>query len=159
MSHPDPGAPAPEGRPPHDGPHDGPHDPPFEAPPPRGPDEPDHVFPVGPLPEGEEDSRPYPQPEHSLAPRKPRTVGGLVYLGVLVATLTGVVVVALGEWRSGLTTIGVAVLVGGMGRLVLPNDNAGMLGIRRKLIDVATLLVLGGSLVVLAAIIPDPTLP
>ncbi len=96
------------------------------------------------MPEGEEDSRPYPQPEHSLAPRKPRTLGGLVYLGVLVATLTGVVVVALGEWRSGLTTIGVAVLVGGFGRLVLPNANAGMLGIRRKLIDVVTLVVLGG---------------
>jgi hypothetical protein len=123
------------------------------------PDQPDHPFAVGPLPEGEEDSRPYPQPEHSLAPRKPRTVGGVVYLGVLIATLAGVVVVALGEWRSGLTTIGVAVLVGGVGRLVLRNSSAGMLGIRRKLIDVVTLLLLGGALVVLAAIIPDPTLP
>ena len=34
-----------------------------------------------------------------------------------------------------------------------------MLGIRRKLIDVLTLVALGGALVVLAAVIPDPTLP
>ena len=147
--------PAPEGRPAHEGPHDPPH----ELPPPRAADEPDHAFPVGPLPEGEEDSRPYPQPEHSLAPRKPRTVGGVVYLGVLVATVVGVVVVALGEWRAGLTTIGVAVLVGGVARLALPDASAGMLGIRRKLIDVLTLVALGGALVVLAAVIPDPTLP
>ena len=155
MSDPAAGPPAPEGLPVHEGPHD----PPDEPPPPRAPDEPDHAFPVGPLPDGEEDSRPYPQPEHSLAPRKPRTLGGVVYLGVLVATVVGVVVVALGEWRAGLTTIGVAVLVGGGVRLVLPNDRAGMLGIRRKLIDVLTLLALGGALVVLAAIIPDPTVP
>ena len=129
------------------------------APAPREPDEPDHAFPVGPLPEGEEDSRPYPQPEHSLAPRKPRTVGGVVYLAMLVATVVGVVVVALGEWQAGLTTIGAAVLVGGVARLVIPNANAGMLGIRRKLIDVLTLVVLGAALVVLAGIIPDPTLP
>ena len=158
MSHPEPG--------PDDAGRDEPDEPgPAESGPDRTelerdePDQPDHPFAVGPLPAGEEDSRPYPQPEHSLAPRKPRTVGGLVYLGVLIATLVGVVVVALGEWRSGLTTIGVAVLVGGVGRLVLPNASAGMLGIRRKLIDVVTLLLLGGALVVLAAIIPDPTLP
>ena len=42
---------------------------------------------------------------------------------------------------------------------MLPNANAGMLGIRRKLIDVLTLVALGAALVVLAAIIPDPTLP
>jgi hypothetical protein len=155
MSDPESGGPAPEGRPAHEGPHD----PPDEPAPPRAADEPDHAFPVGPLPDGEEDSRPYPQPEHSLAPRKPRTVGGVVYLGVLVATIVGVVVVALGEWRAGLTTIGVAVLVGGVARLLLPDASAGMLGIRRKLIDVLTLLALGGALVVLAAVIPDPTLP
>ncbi len=155
MSDPEAGPHAHEGRPAHEGPHD----PPVEPPPPRAPDEPDHAFPVGPLPEGEEDSRPYPQPEHSLAPRKPRTFGGVVYLGVLVATLVGVVMVALDEWRAGLTTIGLSVLVGGLARLVLPNDNAGMLRIRRKLIDVLTLVVLGGALVVLAAVIPDPTLP
>ena len=38
----------------------------------------------------EEEGRPAPDPEHSLAPRKPRTLGGVVYLAVLAATVVGV---------------------------------------------------------------------
>ncbi len=95
-----------------------------------------------------------PPPEHSLAVRKPRTVGGAIYLGVLAATLAGLVVVVLDRWQLGLTMMGVAMLVGAVSRLVLPDESAGMLGVRRKFVDVLTLLLLGGGLVVLAAVIP-----
>jgi DUF3017 family protein len=99
-------------------------------------------------------SRPLPQTDHSIAPRKPRTVGGLVYLGLLLATALGLGLVVLGHWRTGLTVMGVAMLCGGAARLVVPNAQAGMLGIRRRLVDVLTLTGLGLALTVLAAVIP-----
>jgi multisubunit Na+/H+ antiporter MnhB subunit len=103
----------------------------------------------------ERDSRPYPDPERSLTPRKPRTAGGAVYLCVLAATLIGLGLVALGHWRPGLVLVGSSLLAGAVGRLVLRNDNAGMLGMRPKPVDLLTLTGLGAALVVLALLIPD----
>ena len=97
-----------------------------------------------------------PDPEHSLAPRKPRTLGGMVYLAVLATTLLGVGVVTAGRARLGLQLCGAALLCGAAARLVLPNHEAGMLGIRRKFVDVATMLALGSGLVVIAAVIREP---
>jgi hypothetical protein len=104
--------------------------------------------------EGARGSRPFPDPEHSLTPRKPRTVGGAVYLAVLAATCAGLGLVALDRWQLGLTVIGVALLCGAFGRLVIPRDNAGMLGMRPKAVDVLILGGLGAALIVLASIIP-----
>jgi hypothetical protein len=98
-------------------------------------------------------SRPFPDREHSIAPRKPRTVGGAVYLLVLALTLTGLLLVAIGPWRAGLFLMGGAVVFGGLARLVLPDESAGMLGVRRKLVDVTTLVGLGSALCVLAALL------
>jgi hypothetical protein len=103
----------------------------------------------------EEDGRRGPDPEHSLAPRKPRTLGGMVYLAVLLVTGLGIAVVMLDRWRVGLTLMGGALLCGAAARVVLRDHDAGMLGIRRKAVDVATLLLLGSGLVALAAVIPD----
>jgi hypothetical protein len=103
----------------------------------------------------EEVGRPAPQPEHSIAPRKPRTLGGMVYLVVLGVTVLGIGVVVLDRWRTGLTLVGGALVCGALARIVIRDDDAGMLGIRRKSVDVATLLLLGSGLVVLAAVIPD----
>ena len=100
-------------------------------------------------------SRPFPDPEHSIAPRKPRTVGGAVYLTVLAATGVGLAIVAFGPWRVGITTIGAALVVGALLRLVIPSSKAGMLGMRPKAVDVLVLVVLGSALAVLAAVIPD----
>ena len=100
--------------------------------------------------------RPLPQLEHSIAPRKPRTLGGVVFLGVLAATLCGVAVVVGGRLQTGLTTVGAAFLVGAVARLVLPPHQAGMLGVRRKLIDVATMAGLGLGLLVVAALVREP---
>jgi Protein of unknown function (DUF3017) len=96
-----------------------------------------------------------PQLDHSIAPRKPRTVGGAVFLGVLATTLLGVLVVMAGRVQAGLSTAGAGLLLGALARLVLPQQQAGMLGVRRKLIDVSTMVLLGGGLVVLAAVIRE----
>ena len=105
--------------------------------------------------EDSRDSRPFPDPEHSITPRKPRTVGGAVYLAVLAATGAGLGLVALDRWRLGLGVIGVALMCGAVARLVIPRHSAGMLGMRPRLVDVLILAGLGAGLVVLAAVIPE----
>ena len=107
------------------------------------------------LGEDNRDSRPFPDPEHSITPRNPRTIGGAVYLMVLTATGGGLVLVAFDRWRFGLGVIGVALLCGAAARLVIPRDNAGMLGMRPKLVDVFILAALGAGLVVRAGVIPE----
>ena len=102
-----------------------------------------------------EEHRPFPDPEHSLTPRKPSTPGGMVYLAVLVVTAAGLVMVTLEQWRAGLTLIGGGLVCAAVARLVIPQDRAGMLGIRRKLIDVTTLALLGGGLFVVALVIRE----
>jgi Protein of unknown function (DUF3017) len=109
----------------------------------------------GPEPEDDDETRPFPDPDHSIAPRKPRTAGGAAYLAVLGVTMAGLALVALERWRAGLTVIGAALLCGALARLLIPDADAGMLGIRRKAVDTLTLATLGGALVVLAAVIPD----
>ena len=104
---------------------------------------------------GPEEGRPLPDPEHSIAPRKPRTTGGVVYLVVLAATALALGLVMLDRWRTGLLLFGAALLCGAAARVVVPDADAGMLGIRRKAVDVLTLVVLGSGLVVLAVAIPD----
>jgi hypothetical protein len=99
--------------------------------------------------------RPLPQLDHSIAPRKPRTIGGAVFLAVLTVTLLGVVIVMLGGVQVGLSTIGGALVAGAVARLLLPGQQAGMLGVRRKLIDVSTMAVVGGALLVIAAVIRE----
>jgi len=101
------------------------------------------------------DSRPYPDPEHSLAPRKPRTIGGAVYLGVLAATGAGLALVALDRFRLGLALMGGALLFGALARLVIPSSKAGMLGGRPKVVDALILVGLGAALVALSAAIPN----
>ena len=121
-------------------------DPDPEPEPEPAPEDPDPGPAPGPDPEG-----------HSIAPRRPQTVGGIVFLLVLAATLVGVGVVAVSDWQAGLTLTGAALLGAAAARLVLPASQAGMLGVRRKLVDVTTLLLLGGGLVALAALIPPRT--
>ena len=104
--------------------------------------------------DGQRDSRPFPDPEHSLAPRKPRTIGGAAYLVVLAGTCAGLGLVALSQWQAGLTVIGCALLFGALAGLVIRNDRAGMLGMRRRVVDVIARGALGPGLVVRAGITP-----
>jgi hypothetical protein len=107
-------------------------------------------------PIGDEPHRPFPDPEHSITPRKPRTVGGVAFLLVLFGTAVGLATIVFGPWRQGLTVIGAVLIAGAFARLLIPNHEAGMLGVRRKLVDVASLAAIGAALVVLAAVIPPP---
>ncbi len=91
---------------------------------------------------------------HSLQPRPPRTRGGRVYVVVLLIAVGGLGLVVAGLWRPGATLLGVAFLVATIGRLALPDEDAGMLKLRRKAIDVPTLLAIGVALVVLASVVP-----
>ena len=90
------------------------------------------------------------------ARRIPSTPGGLVYLAVVAATAIGLLVVAFGPWRKGIGIIGFALLVGALARIVLSDDNAGMLRVRRnRWVDVLMLGGVGAALLILASVIPN----
>ncbi|KQT94168.1 hypothetical protein ASG49_04465 [Marmoricola sp. Leaf446] len=97
-----------------------------------------------------------PTPPPPAPRRRPSTLGGLVYLLVVAAAGVGLLVVALGPWRRGVTLIGVALLVGAVMRTLLPENEAGMLRVRRsRWIDLVMLAGVGAALIVLAVVIPD----
>ncbi|HET7735232.1 MAG TPA: DUF3017 domain-containing protein [Nocardioidaceae bacterium] len=100
-------------------------------------------------------------PEPELRPDEPRrypsTIGGACYIVVALTAATGLALVALGVWRTGLVVMGSALLGGAAARLVLPDHKAGMLKVRRKVLDVLFLIALGSALITLAVIVPDAT--
>ena len=87
--------------------------------------------------------------------RRPQTLGGVVYLGVLGAALVGLGIVFAGAWRTGLAWIGVALLVAATARAVLSERGAGMLRVRRKWTDVLMLTVAGVGLIALTIAVPN----
>ena len=87
--------------------------------------------------------------------RRPQTLGGLVYLGVVAAALVGLGIVFVGAWRTGLSWIGVGLLVAAFFRLVLSERGAGMLRVRRKWTDVLMLTSAGVALIVLSVVVPN----
>ncbi|MFB9313748.1 DUF3017 domain-containing protein [Nocardioides plantarum] len=102
-----------------------------------------------------------PEPiDEAVAPRRrrrlwPERIGGVFYLGVLAASGTAFLVIVLGDWRVGVRVLASALIAAGVLRLVLRQDDAGMLAVRRRSIDVLLLLVVGTSLWWLAGSIPD----
>ena len=87
--------------------------------------------------------------------RRPQTLGGTIYLLVLAAALVGLGIVAAGAWRTGVGWIGAGLLVAAMARLVLAEEAAGMLRVRRKWSDVLMLSVAGVTLIVLSVVVPN----
>lgn len=87
--------------------------------------------------------------------RKPSTLGGAVYLAVLGVALVGIVIAATGAWRTGVSWVAAALLAAAAARVGLPDDNAGMLRVRRKWLDAAGLALVGAVLLFLAGTIPD----
>lgn len=73
---------------------------------------------------------------------------------VLVAVAAGLVVVALGGWRSGLQVVGATLLVAAGLRSSLPERTAGLLVVRSRGLDAAVLLVLGTGVLLLANSVP-----
>lgn len=87
--------------------------------------------------------------------RTPRSYGSRVYLSLLIVVGVCLALIALGSWRQGVTGIGVAFLAAAAGRWVISEDHAGMLQVRGRFFDVAWMVFLGVSLLVLAATVPQ----
>ena len=108
---------------------------------------------------GEEAEEHPEQPPAEEEPRRhPSTIGGALYLGVLAATATGLAVVWLDDWRTGVRILAGALAAAALSRLVLPQRDAGMLAVRNRFLGVAIIGVVAVALFVLAASIPDQPL-
>lgn len=84
----------------------------------------------------------------------PRSRGSQAYLTVLLAVAVGLGITMFGAWRLGMTVVGGAFVAAAVARVVTPPAHTGMLQVRGKAFDVAWTMLLGVSLVVLAAVIP-----
>jgi Protein of unknown function (DUF3017) len=89
--------------------------------------------------------------------QKPSTTGGIVYLTVVSMLLAGLVVVLLGGWRSGVALMGASFGVAFVARSVLPDDRAGMLRIRHRVVDLTAMGLCCVGMFVLAFVIPSRT--
>ncbi|GGF55863.1 hypothetical protein GCM10011519_32250 [Marmoricola endophyticus] len=87
--------------------------------------------------------------------QRPKTLGGLLYFGVLAITLVGLAIVAFADWRRGTVVIGAGLLLSAVARVLLGEFDAGMLRVRRRWFDVLALVLVGGVLIFLAVTIPD----
>jgi hypothetical protein len=113
--------------------------------------------PAGELPELSEFAHPeieIPERADAELRRYPSTIGGVLFLLALGGTLAGVGIMTTGKWRLGVLWMGASLLGAAAARLVLPENQAGMLHVRRRLVDVVLLVGLGVGLVVSAAAIP-----
>jgi len=79
----------------------------------------------------------------------------LPILGVLAVVAAGLVLGAVLRWRAGALVIAAGLLLGSALRLVLPARRAGLLVVRSRRLDVATLMVLGAALMALASSVPE----
>jgi hypothetical protein len=87
--------------------------------------------------------------------RYPSTVGGMFYLVVLAVSGVGLVLISRGHWRGGVKSVAVALVVAALVRLVIPAQQAGMLAVRRRAVDVAILAAAGVALWFLSSSIPN----
>jgi Protein of unknown function (DUF3017) len=99
-----------------------------------------------------------PVPPEEPPRRYPSTIGGGLYLVVLLGVGAGLVVVTIGDWRLGVRVAGVSLIVGAVCRLLLPQHHAGMLAVRNRWFDCALLTGLGVALIFLAGSIPNQPL-
>ncbi|WP_237702854.1 DUF3017 domain-containing protein [Candidatus Protofrankia datiscae] len=75
---------------------------------------------------------------------------------VLGAAIIALVFVSQDHWRRGLLGLGVVLLAGAVLRLVLPTRRAGLLAVRSRVFDVATLVALGMTIVAVTLAVPAP---
>jgi Protein of unknown function (DUF3017) len=88
-----------------------------------------------------------------------RLVTQLPYWIVLAGVIAGLAIVHGGGQavRGGTLVIAGALLAGSLARLVLPEGKAGMLGSRRRLVDVVVLAALGAGLLIAGLIVAVPS--
>lgn len=85
--------------------------------------------------------------------------GTIVYGLVLVLVALGLAVILVGPWRLGVSICGGAFAGAAIGRIVIPERVAGLLRVRRRVIDVLWMLALAGFIIALAVIIPSQPMP
>ncbi|MEU5842910.1 DUF3017 domain-containing protein [Rhodococcus sp. NPDC047139] len=79
----------------------------------------------------------------------------LPLLAVTLVIAAAVILVLADRWRRGAFVFGGATILAGLLRLVLDEDTVGVLAVRSKGFDVASMIVVGGIVVALAVSI-DP---
>ncbi|QCX28322.1 DUF3017 domain-containing protein [Nocardioides jishulii] len=108
------------------------------------------------VPQGERPPEPpYEVEDGPVERRYPSTIGGALYLAMLAVVLVGILVVVFGSWRVGIRIFAGALVAGAALRLALKEQDAGMLAVRSKPVDVGLYLVVAASLATLASVIPD----
>lgn len=95
-------------------------------------------------------SAPLPRPSSRHGAQ--RFFGELPLALVICGIGIGLLVIALHHFRWGNLVISMSILAAGLFRLILPTRTAGLLVVRSRFTDVVTMGVLGGALMVLAAV-------
>lgn len=74
---------------------------------------------------------------------------------VLVVLAGGLAAIATDHWRRGCVVVALSLLLAGGARLVLPSNRIGLLAVRGRAVDVCCAVLLGGTVLVLAWIVPS----
>ena len=85
----------------------------------------------------------------------PERIGGILYLGIMAATVIGLGIVASGAWRNGVRLIAAGLIAAAIIRLVLREQQAGMLAVRHRVLDATILGGVGAAILFLASSIPN----
>ncbi|MBA3367312.1 MAG: DUF3017 domain-containing protein [Geodermatophilaceae bacterium] len=87
-----------------------------------------------------------------------RLIAQVPYIAVGLVVALGLVLVIFAYWRRGVVTIGAAMALAGLLRLLLPARRAGLLSVRSRGFDVAAYIFLAVALVGIGVAIPAPVL-
>lgn len=96
-----------------------------------------------------------PEEDSAAGPAVPYWLSQVPYMLVMSALAAGIVVVAAAYFKRGPAIIAGALLLAAAFRLYLPGDWIGMLAVRRRWIDLLTLVGLAVLLIVLAWVAPQ----
>ena len=91
----------------------------------------------------------------SVGAKRRTVVGDWLFGFFALLGVIGLAVIALGPWRYGTGMLSMALLLASWSRIVLPEDRAGLLRVRRRLVDVVALTSLGAAARVLTIVIKD----
>jgi DUF3017 family protein len=83
-----------------------------------------------------------------------RWLSRLPYALVLCAVAAGLTLFALAYFRKGAALMATGVLLGAIARLVLAPSQVGMLAVRKKWLDVLTMVALAVALATVAYVVP-----
>jgi len=87
-----------------------------------------------------------------------RLLAQIPYLVVGLLVGVGLVLIVFEYWRRGLVTIGGAMGLAGLLRLLLPARRAGLLSVRGRTFDVAAYVLLGVALIGIGLAVPAPVI-